>query len=234
MKNHKVVYNGREMTDYEASQLQRRMERSIRSSKQELVMYDEAKKNVFTDEEKALWQQEFNNTSVKLKSQEARLKDFCNQTGRYLDTNRTQAFAVATENGIKNYGRSVSKKAFWANKFELTKIKEEDIIKEIKSCGIKGEVHLVPKQYNLKNIKFDDKHINKERQHNVSKREAISYIKNAEISVSTWKGKFENYIGFVGASYINTETNTIRTAYNFDEFDDTVKKVLEVLKKYGR
>ena len=91
-------------------------------------MYDEAKKKVFTDEEKALWQQEFNNTAVKLKGQEARLKDFCNQTGRYLDTNRTQVFAVATENGIKNYGRSVSQKAVWANKKTVDKTAKSGIM----------------------------------------------------------------------------------------------------------
>ena len=129
MKNHTVEYNGKQLTDYEAKQLQRRFERNIRTTKQELVMYDEAKKNVTTDEEKALWQQEFNNSAVKLKGQEAKLKDFCKQTCFSVDNNRTQVFAFATENGIKNFGKSVSQKAVWLNKNSIDKSLKNSIIK---------------------------------------------------------------------------------------------------------
>lgn len=91
------------------------MERNVRSSKQLLVAYDEAAKNVFTDEERLQWKAEFNNESVKLKGYEAKLKDFCEQTGLHRDKFREQVFAVETENGIKGFGKSVSQKAVKAS-----------------------------------------------------------------------------------------------------------------------
>lgn len=113
---------------WQARDRQRAMERNVRSSKQLLVAYDEASKNVFTDEERMQWKALFNNESVKLKGYEAKLKDFCEQTGLHRDKFREQVFAVETENGIKGFGKSVSQKAVKANK-NLDFIKKDGIIK---------------------------------------------------------------------------------------------------------
>ena len=44
-------------------------------------------------------------------------KNFCSETGRSVDTARTQVYAVKDQNGnIVNYGRSTSMKAVWANR----------------------------------------------------------------------------------------------------------------------
>ena len=55
-----------------------------------------------------------------------------------------------------------------------------------------------------------------------------------KLSVTVWKGKFERYFGEEGATYVDLEKNLIRTAFKKDEFDDVVKKVLEVLKNNGK
>ena len=60
---------------------------------------------------------EFQKESVKLKKREKNLKNFCSETGRSVDTARTQVYAVKDQNGnIVNYGHSTSMKAVWANR----------------------------------------------------------------------------------------------------------------------
>ena len=41
---------------------------------------------------------------------------------------------------------------------------------------------------------------------------------------------FEIYVSEDGATYVNLEENTIRTAYKRDQFDEKMMKILEVLK----
>ena len=101
---------------WQARDRQRAMERNVRSSKQLLVAYDEAAKNVFTDEERMQWKALFNNESVKIKGYEAKLKDFCEQTGLHRDKFRKQVFSTTTENGLKGFGKSVSQKSVHAAK----------------------------------------------------------------------------------------------------------------------
>ncbi len=113
MNNHTVTYNGETMKEYDAIQMQRRYERGIRQSKQELVMLDEAIKNAPDDATKQQLQQEFEAAAVKLKGREARLADFTNQTGLRRDRYREQVFAVKTEKTIAGYGKSVSGKAVY-------------------------------------------------------------------------------------------------------------------------
>lgn len=230
LSNETVTYNGVTMPKWQAVDKQRSAERVIKKQKRELVAYDEALKNHDSTELRS----KFNKTAEKLKINEKKLQDFCNQTGLKRDRFREQVFAAETENNIKNWGKSVSQKTVWANKRALTEQLENDIIKEIKSCGIKGEVHLSPIKVDVKKLSFDDEHINKERSHKVTREMAEGYINNASISVSVWKGRFENYIGIDGAAYVDTESDNIRTAFARVEYDDTYEKVLEVLNKYGR
>lgn len=130
MAEETVTYNGNDMLTSEGRDIQRRMERGIRKTKQELVMLDESIKNAPNDTVKTTLQNEFNNSAVKLKNQEARLSDFCKQTGLKRDTFREQVFSAETENGIKNWGKSVSGKAVWADrKNALTNAEGQRIIK---------------------------------------------------------------------------------------------------------
>jgi len=81
---------------------------------------------------------------------------------------------------------------------------------------------------------FDDEHINAERNHLISKEEAISYINKSLFSVSVWNGKYERYYSEQGAAYVDIEKNLIRTAFSAEEFDDITKEVIQVVKKYGK
>ncbi len=120
MKNETVTCNGQQMPLWKAKDYQSRLERAVKASKRELVVLDEAMKNATTDELKNELKMSFSERSVRLKKQEARLKDFCKQTDLYYDSSRLQVFTQETENGIKNWGKSVSSKAVWA--FEKQKL----------------------------------------------------------------------------------------------------------------
>lgn len=94
-------YDGEKYTEYEISQMQRKMEREIRATKRELAGLDEAG-----------FKEEFAQQSVKLKQQEARLREFTGVTGQRVDSARTQ---------VQGFGHSQASKAVWANKTELEK-----------------------------------------------------------------------------------------------------------------
>lgn len=100
----------------------------------------------------------------------------------------------------------------------------------IEEVGIKGEPHIPPKNIDVSKLKFDEEHINIESHHNVTFEEAVSYINSAKISLTRWNGMFEIYVSEDGATYVNLEENTIRTAYKRNQFDEKMMKILEVLK----
>ena len=120
-----VPYNGGMYTEYEISQMQRRMEREIRATRRELAGLDEAAK-LSTGKQKADLQSDFAQSSVKLKRQEAKLRDFTRQTDRRVDTSRVQ---------VMGFGRSVSRKAVWANK-AVEKQRQIDIMITKQFVGI--------------------------------------------------------------------------------------------------
>ncbi len=109
-ENRKVTYNGEEMTEYDATQKQREMERRIRATKRELAGYDAG--IIATDDEslKADLQAAFDRKSVLLKKQEAALKDLTKQTGLTRDRSREQSYG---------FNKSVSQKAVITSKGNL-------------------------------------------------------------------------------------------------------------------
>ena len=89
------------MPYYKATQKQRDMERQVRQTRNGLVGLDEGMKV------NPALQNEFAATSIKPKDQEARLKDFCGQTGLTYETPRVQ---------VQGFNISVSQRTVWANK----------------------------------------------------------------------------------------------------------------------
>ncbi len=102
LENETVTYKDKTYTEYEATQVQRAMEREIRSTRRQLVALDELAKNGDTAAKA-----EFDSLSVKLKSQEAKLKDFCQKTNRRVDSFRVQT---------GGFDRSISQKAVYSAK----------------------------------------------------------------------------------------------------------------------
>lgn len=108
-----IEYNGQKYTEYEISQMQRRLEREIRATKRELAGLDE------TGIKEAFAQQ-----SVKLKQQEARLKAFTSQTGQRIDSARVQ---------VNGFGRGMAQKAVYQNR------KYQSLLTSLESSGIRTE-----------------------------------------------------------------------------------------------
>ena len=116
----------------------------------------------------------------------------------------------------------------WYDKYVVNS--RENVIMELKKeLGIKGEFSINPKQIDLSRYTFDEKHVNKERNHNVTKEEAISFVNNSKISLTKWDGRFVNYFCEDGATYVDTVNKQIRTSYKKDEFDEKTKKLMEVV-----
>ena len=106
-RTHTVQYNGEDYTDYEASQIQRAMERSIRESKRRAIAAKAAEDGATDEETKKHLKEKFAEESSILKQKEQRLKDFLNQTGRDAENSRVR---------VNGFDRSISQKAVWANR----------------------------------------------------------------------------------------------------------------------
>lgn len=106
-RTHTVQYNGEDYTDYEASQIQRAMERSIRESKRRAIAAKAAEDGATDEETKRHLKEKFSEESSILKQKEQRLKDFLKQTGRDAETSRVR---------VNGFDRSISQKAVWANR----------------------------------------------------------------------------------------------------------------------
>lgn len=102
-----IEYNGEKYTEYEITQMQRKGERKVRELKRRCVTYDEAVKNAPDDSIKAAMQKKYQDSAVKLKAAEQKLKDFCTATGQDRDKFREQ---------VLGFGRSEAQRAVWANK----------------------------------------------------------------------------------------------------------------------
>lgn len=137
-----VTYNGQTYTDYEASQIQRKFERTIRAKKRELVGFDAAADTSGDGRVVNAAKAEFASTSVKLKATEAQLTDFLRQTGRDKEAARHQ---------VQGFGRSQAQKAVWANRKEVEKYSRLRYNKDgtiVVTDDWKGKRHpKVPKEY---------------------------------------------------------------------------------------
>lgn len=201
---------------YKETQVQRALERDIRKQKRECMLYDELGNK-----------EAFEQAAVKLKEKEAKLKSYVNGNSQlHRRTGREQ---------VVGFDKHISSKAVAKNKAakkKLAEIARDDKIKaEIKATGIKGKIDLKPEKPDMSKFTFDDKHINKERDHKVTREEAERFIQEADVSLTKWNGRFVNYYGPNGATFVDMENNNIRTAFHKEQFDEHTKRMREVLKE---
>lgn len=135
LNNKTVPHNGEDIPIYEATQMQRSMERAIRATRRELAGYDAALKAMPDNTD---LKTDFAQASSRLKNQESALKDFCKQTGLYRETNRYQAHG---------FGRSLSAKATAAQK-RVAKRSNNSIIK-VKDTTIGKSLGAKAKNYDI-------------------------------------------------------------------------------------
>lgn len=105
-------YNGDKLTEYEVSQLMRKCEREIRSSKRELAAMNAAMEETTDARLKEELKDEFEQKSVTLKEKEGKYRDLCKQTKHTADSARTGVIAVQDSSGnIVSWNRSSAQKA---------------------------------------------------------------------------------------------------------------------------
>ena len=200
---------------YKQTQVQRALERDVRKQKRECMLYDE------------LGCEEAFKSSVELKMKEKRLKDYVDGH-KNLHRRRDREQVVGFDKRISTHVIENNKKY---QKELAEKAKNDKIISEIKEAGMRGEINLKPNIPDTKELSFDDTHINGERQHEVTEKEAKEYIENARFSVTKWNGKYTNYFSDDGAAYVDNEKRHIRTAFKKEQYDDATRKAMEVLKR---
>ena len=118
-----ISYNGKLYTEYEVSQMQRAQERRVRAWKRRCITAQEGVNSATDEATRATAQAEFDRSARYLKNNEAKLKDFCRQTGQDRDRFREQ---------VLGFNKSTAQKAVHAaKKIGLTSGGKDGIIKSI-------------------------------------------------------------------------------------------------------
>lgn len=102
-----VLYNGQTIKYYDATQMQRAMERQIRATKRELAGYDAGIKATDSAELRNALREQFQAAAVKLQREKSLMEDFLGQTGMLRQSEREQ---------VLGFGRSQAQSAVWAAK----------------------------------------------------------------------------------------------------------------------
>lgn len=98
---------------------------------------------------------------------------------------------------------------------------------KLKGQGVKGTIHIPPQTVDTKKYIYNDEHINTERQHGISRAEAESYIGQAVVSITQWKGQRIAFYSKDGVTVVDLATDKIVTSWRKDEFDDNVKSIIK-------
>nr|MDD2956438.1 phage capsid protein [Oscillospiraceae bacterium] len=210
----KYTYNGQTMTEYDAIQQQRSIERNLRRWKRENVAMKAA--GLDTTE-----------SAAKIAKWQGVQKDFIDQTGLKRQAERES---------IAGWGRSQAASARAdAKKYEKAlaeKQRYDTMVAELKKAGglpKTAKVNIPPKPISVADLSFDDVHINKERGHDVTRAQAEKWIQSARVSVTVWNGRYERYLSSAGAAYVDTQQKAIRTAFPAEQYDDNIKAIMGVL-----
>lgn len=119
----------------------------------------------------------------------------------------------------------------WKKKF-VDNSRTNVIKRAAEENGIRGIINLNPKPINLKQYDFDDKHINQDRKHNVSKDEAQSFINNALVAFTRWDGQYLCFFASKGSAYIDLKNKLIRTAFKREQFDEKSLNFIKVVESF--
>lgn len=204
-KNETVIYNDKTMSRYDAEQKQRAMERQIRKERSKLAGLDTAIKSTENEELKTSLKNDFDNLSVKLKSHEAKYKDFSFKTGLPPQKQRLQMYG---------FNRSVSQKAVHANFRAIEK--EESKIKYLHPDTVVNKKTIRSAAYRRRIDKISN---------NTDVNRAI-WNNAQEILLHRSGTKFEDL------AFIDSETgkSLINTSFDKENFARPSKRMEEMLK----
>ena len=188
-QNEKVTYNGKEYSKYDATQLQRAMERRIRADKKELAglqgILTSAKDNKLIEDTRT----EFGRRSLLYKTHQNELDDFIQQTSLRKDI--TRLYVGKQDKNISTQVANVTKIANKYNKSDIVGSK----INGIKITEI-GE-HIISRTY-ARNVSFEDVQD--------TLKKPVKYGKIRTNKTQQIKGKNCTII-------VNTETGKLVTVY---------------------
>lgn len=99
--------------------------------------------------------------------------------------------------------------------------------KAVKATNIIGSVRVPPKPIDTAGLVFNDSHA---ARHGCTLGQALEYINTASCSVTRmrWDGCHTNYYSKDGAVYVADEIHKIKTVFSKNDFDPTIKAVMEV------
>lgn len=147
-KNEKVEYNGKKISKYEATQIQRKMERQIRNDKKELAgLQGILKSNIEDNQLIEKTKTEFGKKSLLYNSHRNDLNDFIEQTSLRKDNSRL--YVGEQDKTIYKQVNNVTKIANKYNNSDIVGSKVNEI--EIKSIG----EHIISRSY-ARNISIED------------------------------------------------------------------------------
>jgi hypothetical protein len=118
-----ISYKGKQYSEYEITQMQRKQERNIRALKRQTVVAQDIMDCAADAELKEAAKADYQAVAFKLKTAEQELKAFCKATNQDRDRFREQSIG---------FGRSQAQKAVWAKKnvaSGLTSNRDDGIIK---------------------------------------------------------------------------------------------------------
>lgn len=189
LQNETITYNGKKISKYDATQIQRRMERQIRSDKKELVGYQALLKSNDENIDIDVIQNKFNITSYNLKQKENALNNFLSETE--LNRDRSREFV----NGID---RSLSQRIVQSSK-KIEKNKEMmynssiPLGKQLGFIDNNGIRTFIPKDAEITNI-VEIAGENSEEFRNASKYTKLYGGKNSDWSKRSGKIESDKYI----------------------------------------
>ena len=188
-QNETVIYKGKEISKYEATQIQRRMEKQIRNDKKELVGYQALLKNDDKNIDIDMIQNKFNITSNNLKQKENILNNFLSKTE--LNRDRSREF-------VSGIDRSLSQKIVQSSK-KIEKNKEMmynntiSLGKQLTFIDNNGTRTFIPKDAEITNI-VEIAGENSKEFRNASKYVKLYGGKNSDWSKRAGKIESDKYI----------------------------------------
>lgn len=189
-RNEKVTYNGQKISKYDATQMQRKMERQIRQDKKELSgLQGILKSNIVDNKLIEDTKTQFSKQALIYKTHQNELDDFIQQTSFKKDN--TRLYVGKQDRNISTQVASVTKMANKYNNSDIIGMKVNSI--EITEIG----EHIISRTY-ARNISFEDIQD--------TLKNPIKYGKIRTNNTQQIKGKNCTII-------INTETGKLVTVY---------------------
>ena len=235
LKNERVIYNGQEYTKYEASQIQRGMERKIRSTKKEIAgVQSTLTGNNDIDIEEA--QTKLKQLQLKQKVQNSQLNDFIEQTKFKKDTNRlfignSKVLKKEVNDDIINKKLLIDECKRIIEKHKVTFVNEDlkVIDNRLLSDNTKQLDNLLNKYPAMKEyIKDKNMHFGAENFRDNSTVAAFSNdLNNKKLSINLSKNKYRDYDKF-----IKSEKNDIDIFHSMPCSDEKIS-VYSITHEFG-